>query len=128
MHLASSLRHKALIPLLCLAAACRDEPGPDPEVGVPIDSGATPEYTAPALTPAESIAAVRRIQAQGDSLTRVIKANDPTPPRRTPPARELSPQEEYRNCLANAEMAIGPTKPDIQRACTSRLQARTQTP
>jgi hypothetical protein len=71
-------------------------------------------YVPPQLTPAESAAAVARINARSDSMTREIMGPDYEPP------KEVfvdTPEKQLASCLAQANSVDEPVRSTILKAC-----------
>lgn len=111
-------RLSPLVPILAalaLAAACApDDTGGDEAQDTAVQGVQVEEYVPPVLTPAESTAAVARIQAHSDSMTREIMGPDYKPP------TEVfvdTPEKQYASCMAQANSVDEPTRSTILKAC-----------
>lgn len=102
--------------VLLVASGCgRDVPPPEAapgNAGGEVQEPIVEEYEAPRLTPAESAAAVTRVQARADSLTRAVRGEVNT----TPPRVE-TPEMRKEHCQRQVEQAEGQIREHIIEAC-----------
>ena len=82
-------------------------------------SGMEEEYVEPQLTPEESAAAVAKIKAHGDSMTRVIRGPDAG----VGEPYVDTPEKQYASCLIQARSIEEPTRSMILQHC-ERMRAR----
>lgn len=120
------LRRSLLIPFLALAAlaACAPDRGADEQDAAALADSAMEEeeYVQPVLTPAESAAAVAKINADAEAATRRVMGPDYRPPTDT---FVDTPQKQYESCMAQARSVDEPVKSTILRACERfRTQAQ----
>lgn len=120
-------RSSLLLPLftLALVTACApDRRADDPNAAASANSAAAEAYVPPVLTPAESAAAVAKIQAEGEAKTREIMGPEYKPPTDT---FVDTPQKQFDSCMAQANSVDEPVKSTILRACERfRIQAQQQ--
>lgn len=113
---------------LCLAAGCRDA---EPVQKAPRDDEA--EYvegpSEAVLTSAESAAAMEKIRAHADSVTRAVRGPAPGGEPLVPaPPHVETPAKAYASCLAQARGLEEPAKLTILQACERLRQQPAQTP
>jgi hypothetical protein len=111
-------RISTLIPVLialALTAACApDKAGDDAQDPSAQQAAEEEAYVPPQLTPAESIAAVEKIQAQSEAKTREIMGPDYKPP--AEPYVD-TPEKQYASCMAQANSVEDPVRSTILKAC-----------
>jgi hypothetical protein len=111
-------RLSPLVPVLAalaLAAACApDEAGGDDAQDTAAQGVQVEEYVPPVLTPAESTAAVARIKAHSDSMTREIMGPEYKPPTE---AYVDTPEKQYASCMVQANSVDEPVRSTILKAC-----------
>ena len=112
-------RLSPLVPILAslaLAAACApDRTGDAAQDPDAQQAGAEAEvYVPPQLTPAESAAAVAKINARSDSVTREIMGPDYEPPTEVVVD---TPEKQYASCMAQANSVDEPVRSTILKAC-----------
>ena len=97
---------------LALSACDRERPAAadDASAGAPAEE----EYVPPQLTPAESAAAVAKIKAHSDSVTREIMGPEYKPPTEV---YVDTPEKQLASCLAQARSVEEPVRSTILRAC-----------
>ncbi|MBW3570963.1 MAG: hypothetical protein KY467_07645 [Gemmatimonadetes bacterium] len=117
-------RPSLLIPVTAaaLVAACApdrpaDEPSAAEEAAFEEDA-----YVPPQLTPAESAAAVAKVQADADAATRRVMGPDYRPP--AEPFVD-TPEKQYASCMAQARSVEEPVRSTILQAC-ERFRTRQQ--
>ena len=128
----SRLTRLLLLTLALSPAACdRGGSGADAEAAA-ADSAAQAEeaYVPPALTPAESTAAVAKQRADAEAATRRVMGPDYRPPTDT---FVDTPQKQYESCMAQARSVEEPVRSTILQACErfrdpNRPQPRPQLP
>ena len=101
------------IAMIALAAACApDQPADEQDAAA---AGVEEEvYVPPQLTPAESTAAVAKVQADADAATRRVMGPDYQPP--AEPYVD-TPQKQYESCMAQARSVEEPVRSTILQAC-----------
>lgn len=111
------LRLSLLSPVLALAlsACAADRPAEEADAAMAEDEMLVEDdYVPPQLTPAESAAAVARVQADADAATRRVMGPDYEPP--TEPYVD-TPQKQYASCMAQAASVDEPVRSTILKAC-----------
>lgn len=88
------------------------------------DSAAMEEevYVPPVLTPAESAAAVAKVQADAEAATRRVMGPNYKPPTDT---FVDTPEKQFASCMAQANSVEEPVRSTILRAC-ERFRTRPQ--
>ena len=121
MHRLSTLT-PVLIALALTTACTGDRAGDDAADSTAQQAGAEEEvYVPPVLTPAESIAAVKEIKAEGEAVTRRVMGPDYKPP--AEPFVD-TPEKQYANCMTQANSVEEPVRSTILKACERfRLEA-----
>lgn len=118
-------RFSLLLSLLAVIA-CAPDRGADDQAAAAADSAAREVYVPPVLTPAESTAAVARINAEAEARTRAVMGPDYQPPTDT---FVDTPQKQYESCMIQARSVEEPVKSTILQACERfRTQAQQQQP
>jgi hypothetical protein len=110
-------RPSTLVPVLialALAAACSPDRAGDEAQDSAAQEAVEEEYVPPQLTPAESAAAVAKVQARSDSMTREIMGPDYEPPKEV---YVDTPEKQYASCMAQAQSAEEPVRSTILKAC-----------
>jgi hypothetical protein len=110
------LRPTLLLSLAALMAAGACDRGDDADAAAAAaDSAAAKEvYVPPVLTPAESVAAVARINADAEAATRRVMGPDYKPPTDT---FVDTPEKQLASCLAQANSVDEPVRSTILKAC-----------
>lgn len=112
MHRLSSL--VPIIAALAFAAACAPDRTGDEAQDPAAQEAEVGEYVPPVLTPAESTAAVARVKAHSDSVTREIMGPDYKPPTEV---YVDTPEKQYASCMAQANSVDEPVRSTILKAC-----------
>lgn len=101
---------------VALLAACADErPAEEADAAAAEDAVLVEdEYVPPQLTPAESAAAVAKVQADADAATRRVMGPDYEPP--AEPYVD-TPEKQYASCMAQARSVEEPVRSTILKAC-----------
>jgi hypothetical protein len=101
---------------VCIALSACDRGG-DADAAAAADSAAAMEeeaYVPPVLTPAESAAAVAKINADAEAATRRVMGPDYKPPTDT---FVDTPEKQLASCLAQANSVEDPVRSTILKAC-----------
>ena len=111
------LRPTLLLSFAALIAAAACDRGDDAAAAeaAAADSAAAEEvYVPPVLTPAESVAAVAKINADAEAATRRVMGPDYRPPTDT---FVDTPEKQLASCLAQANSVEDPVRSTILKAC-----------
>jgi hypothetical protein len=110
------LRPTLLFSLAALMAIAACDRGGDAGAAAAADSAAMEEeaYVPPVLTPAESAAAVAKINAEAEAATRRVMGPDYKPPTDT---FVDTPEKQYASCMAQANSVEDPVRSTILKAC-----------